>query len=138
MAPFCCLASAELYDASTGLFAITGNMVAGRAGHTAMLLKSGKVLITGGSGSTNGPVLATAELYNPPVLVPAPVLFSLSQDGKGQGAILHAATHQVVSPNNPAIAGEALEIYGAGLIDGSVIPPQVGTLGCAEDTSAQA
>ena len=67
--------------------------------------------------------LATSEIYHPPVLVGAPVLFSLQ--GGGQGAILHAATHEVVSPNNPAIAGEALEIYGAGLIEGSVIPPQV-------------
>ena len=55
--------------------------------------------------------------------MPLPSLYSLS--GDGAGAILHAGTHQVVSPGNPAIAGEALEIYGAGLDDQSVIPPQV-------------
>jgi uncharacterized protein (TIGR03437 family) len=70
-------------------------------------------------------VLSSAEIYHPGVLVPAPVLLSLSGDGRGQGAIPHAGTHQLVSASNPAEAGEALEIYGTGLIDGSVIPPQV-------------
>jgi uncharacterized protein (TIGR03437 family) len=50
---------------------------------------------------------------------------SLLGDGQGAGAILHAATQQVVSPTNPALAGEALEIFATGLIDGAVIPPQV-------------
>ena len=58
-------------------------------------------------------------------LMPPPMLFSLSGDGKGAGAILHGATQQLVSPSNPAVAGEVLEIYGEGLIDGSTIPPQV-------------
>src|SRR5262249_12395256 len=69
--------------------------------------------------------LSSAELYTPAVLVGPPVLLSLSGDGKGQGAILHAETHQVVSPSNPATAGEALEIYLTGLPHGSVIPPRV-------------
>jgi uncharacterized protein (TIGR03437 family) len=52
-------------------------------------------------------------------------LLSVSDDGSGQGAILHADTHQPASSTNPAIAGEALEIYCTGLIDESLIPPQV-------------
>ena len=122
-------ASAELYDPVTGTFSVTGDMVAGRELHTATLLNSGKVLIAGGySLPTN---LTSAELYNSPALAPSPVLFSLFRqsrkggDGRDQGAILHEDTHQVASSSNPAAAGEALEIYGAGLIDGSVIPPYV-------------
>ena len=52
-------------------------------------------------------------------------MFSISGDGRGQGAILHGNTPQVASFDNPATVGEALEIYLTGLGDGSQIPPQV-------------
>jgi hypothetical protein len=126
------LVSAELYDPVTGTFSNTGNMATDRAIHTATLLNDGSVLIAGGiqaisplpSGVSVAP-LSSAEIYHPPVLTPAPVLLSLSGDGRGQGAILHASTQQVVSTDNPAVAGEALEIFLTGLNDGSVIPPRV-------------
>ena len=114
--------SVELYNAASGKFAFEGNMITARHSHTATLLPDGTVLIAGGNNTWPTPT-STAEIYHPAVLAPSPVLFSVSADGRG--AILHAATHQLVSQDNPAIAGEALEIYGTGLIDGSVIPPQV-------------
>ena len=55
---------AELYDPSTGTWAITGSLATGWGLHTATLLPSGKVLISG--GATNNPIggsLASAELY---------------------------------------------------------------------------
>src|SRR5262249_46663043 len=69
--------------------------------------------------------LSSAELYAPQVLVPAPVLFSVSGDGQGQGAVQHADTYQLVTGVNPAVAGEIILIYGKGLSDGSLIPPRV-------------
>lgn len=121
------IASAELYDSSTGTFTATGNMTARRAYHSATVLNGGRVLITGGVQpvGTVGMSLSSAEIYTPPVLIPTPALFSMSGDGRGQGAIWHAQTGQIASADNPAVTGEALSIYTTSLADGSVIPPQV-------------
>src|SRR5205823_1817038 len=81
-------------------------------------------LITGGF-SAYPAITSNAEIYHPAVVVPATQLFSVSGDGNGQDAILHAGTARVVTASDPAAPGEVLEIYGTGLKDGSVIPPQV-------------
>jgi N-acetylneuraminic acid mutarotase len=66
---FTWLASAELYDPGTGAWTATGTMLTPRQGGTATLLRDGKVLVAGGwangSASASGPVLASAELYDP-------------------------------------------------------------------------
>jgi hypothetical protein len=123
--------SADRYDPAAGTFSRTGELTTPRFGHTATLLPDGTVLMSGGNRFDSRGIqvtVASAELYHPDLpdmFVPAPTLFSLSGDGQGQGAILHAGTPQVASASNPAVVGEALEIYGVSLFDGSVIPPQV-------------
>jgi hypothetical protein len=113
----------ELYDPVADVFTeAIGMFPQSEEGHTTTLLADGSVLLAGGWRCC-GFSVATAEVYRPTHATPPPVLYSLS--GGAQGAILHAATHEVVSPANPAVAGEAIEIYGAGLADGSSIPPQV-------------
>jgi hypothetical protein len=59
--------SAELYDPSTGRFAETGSMSAGRfSGFAATPLPDGRVLVAGGSASAiEEKELASAELYDP-------------------------------------------------------------------------
>ncbi len=58
------LASAEIYNPSTGTFTATGSMSVPREGHTATLLRDGRVLVVG--GSDNGThTLDSAEIYDP-------------------------------------------------------------------------
>jgi uncharacterized protein (TIGR03437 family) len=116
---------AELYTPMTGKFALAASMSTARHSHTATLLPDGSVLIAGGYSVWPGAAATSAELYRPSVLIRSPVLYSLSGDGRGQGAILRAGTAQTASPDHPASVGEALEIYFTGLTDASVIPPQV-------------
>lgn len=60
------LASAELYDPSTGTFALTGSLNTARSSQTASVLGNGDVLLAGGQNDgANGGYLASAELYNP-------------------------------------------------------------------------
>jgi hypothetical protein len=60
------LASAEIYDPASGTFSATGSMSVPREGHTATLLRDGRVLVVG--GSDNGThTLDTAEVYDPSI-----------------------------------------------------------------------
>jgi Abnormal spindle-like microcephaly-assoc'd, ASPM-SPD-2-Hydin/Galactose oxidase, central domain/Kelch motif len=53
-------AVSELYDPTSNSWSTTGSLNTGRYSHTAVLLKTGKVLAVGGS-----PGLSSCELYNP-------------------------------------------------------------------------
>jgi hypothetical protein len=57
------LASAELYDPTTGVFSQTGSLITARSKHTVALLANGQVLVVGGTGAFTA--LPSAELYDP-------------------------------------------------------------------------
>jgi Kelch motif protein len=57
-------ASAELYDPKSGTWSRTGDMLQARAGHVAVLLTDGTVLVAAG-GSSPVDSLDTAELFDP-------------------------------------------------------------------------
>jgi hypothetical protein len=121
--------TAELYDPATGAFSAPFDSDSSE-GHAATLLPDGTVMLSGGWDCC-GYTLASAQVYHPAVLVPSPVLFSLS--GAAQSAILHGGTARVVSPGDPAVPGEGLEIYGTGMADSNAIPPQVAIGGRAAE-----
>jgi hypothetical protein len=56
--------SAAIYDPATAMWTTTGSMGIGRAFQAATLLQNGKVLVAGGTGSSDH-AIASAELYDP-------------------------------------------------------------------------
>jgi N-acetylneuraminic acid mutarotase len=59
------VSSAELYDPATNSWSAAGILATARYVHTATLLASGKVLVTGGYNNLSGLTLSSAELYDP-------------------------------------------------------------------------
>jgi hypothetical protein len=59
------LASAELYDPSSGSWSPTANAIEARAGAAATLLPDGTVLVAGGFFDINETPVSTVELYHP-------------------------------------------------------------------------
>lgn len=57
--------SSEKYNPQTQSFSLSANMIYPRANHSAVLLKNGMVLVSGGRDEASRKIIETAELYNP-------------------------------------------------------------------------
>jgi hypothetical protein len=63
----------EVFDLAAGTFTVIPGMHTPRYMHTATLLNDGRILMTGGYDPNTSRAIATAELYTPNTLVPAPI-----------------------------------------------------------------
>lgn len=108
--------TADLWNPGTGLFSSTGMLYYGRCSHTAVLLRTGHVLIVGGEGQ-GGATLA-AETYDP-----ATARFTTSSrmlhDGYRHTTTLLPNGNVLVTGGIGAVS--STEIYAGGFADGSLM-----------------
>jgi hypothetical protein len=98
------LASAEIFDETTGAFSIAGTMSTPRMGFTATALNNGKVLLAGGFDDQNN-VLDTGELYDP-----VAHKFSLVTNTMSDRRAFHSAT--LLLSGKVLLAGGATNLTG--------------------------
>jgi hypothetical protein len=112
------VASSELYDPDTETWAASGSLGTGRFGHTATLLRSGKVLVAGGLDNRDL-YLASSELYDPGTGT------WTATGNLGAARVYHTAT--LLPSGKVLVAGGADDFFSPGLTSSELYDPETGT-----------
>lgn len=99
------VADAEIWDPSTGGFGPAGTLAVGRDGHTATLLRDGRVLVVGGL-SENG--VGPAEIWDPSTSTFSPTASPTLTETYGERASLLSDGRVLVVDGAP---GSSAEVY---------------------------
>jgi N-acetylneuraminic acid mutarotase len=102
------LATAELYDPTTGVWTVVASMNTARSYHTATLLPSGQVLVVGGNDGTV--TTPTAEIYDPTANTWTTVASLLTPRQSQSAALLPSGNVLVVGGYNTASSA----VFGVG------------------------
>jgi hypothetical protein len=106
-----CFATAEVYDPASGTWSPTGSMGSFRYGHTATLLPSGRVLVTGGYDNSLGTVVMTAEEYEPTTGTWVPTGFLASSRYAHSATLLLSGQVLVSGGMGPQELLSSVELY---------------------------
>jgi hypothetical protein len=113
------ISTSEIYNPSTGVWAMTGGSSASispRYAHTATLLKSGKVLVAGGGDPST--ILSSSELYDPATAV---------WENTGSLGTTRFAHSAILLPNGKVLVAGGRNISGVVIPTAELYNPALGT-----------
>ena len=101
------IAIVELYDPATGVFRPGGSLLVGRDNEASVLLRDGRVLVTGGWGP-DGPI-ASAEIYDPSTGTSEPIADMTTPRAYHSAVLLADGRVLIVAGNGPGADSPALD-----------------------------